>query len=218
MKTYEKGKAVKLSKNFKSTEFDCHGKGCCTETPIAEELVEILQKVRDHFGAAVTVNSGFRCPVHNANVGGASKTSYHMKGMAADIKIKGVHPVRIARYVESLNFNGRIGCYTYDEKNSGFVHIDTRGRKSRAYYTEDNVKYDTVDTLSPVIKKGSNGRVVTVIQRKLAALGYYHDKIDGKCGNNTAKAITLFNFMHGRPQDAVWGPKCWNEAFPIENR
>ena len=29
IKQYEKGKAVKLSANFKSTEFDCHGKGCC---------------------------------------------------------------------------------------------------------------------------------------------------------------------------------------------
>jgi hypothetical protein len=29
---YSKGQGVQLSKNFKSTEFDCHGKGCCTET------------------------------------------------------------------------------------------------------------------------------------------------------------------------------------------
>jgi hypothetical protein len=31
---YSKGQGVQLSKNFKSTEFDCHGKGCCTETLI----------------------------------------------------------------------------------------------------------------------------------------------------------------------------------------
>lgn len=216
MKTYPKGKPVQLAKNFKSTEFDCHGKGCCSETPIDEELVEILQKVRDHFGVSVTVNSGHRCPIHNSRVSGASKTSYHMKGMAADIAVKGVHPVIVARYLETLNVNGRIGCYTYSSDNSGFVHVDTRGKKSRAYYTEDNVQYDNVSTFSLVIRKGSKGRVVKVIQRKLATLGYYTDSIDGKCGNNTTKAITTFNLMHGRPQDAVWGSKCWNEAFPIK--
>lgn len=214
MKIYPKGKVVQLAKNFKSTEFDCKGKGCCTETPIDEELVEILQKVREHFGVSVTVNSGYRCKVHNSRVSGASKTSYHMKGLAADIAVKGVHPVRVARYLETLNVKGRIGCYTYNNSGSGFVHVDTGLKKSRAYYTEDNVKYSTVTTFSPYIKKGSKGRVVKVVQRKLAALGYYTDSIDGKCGKNTAKAITIFNSVHGRPNDAVWGPKCWNEAFP----
>lgn len=216
MKTYAKGKAVKLSKNFKSTEFDCHGKGCCSETPIDEELIIILQKVRDHFGVSVTVNSGYRCPVHNKNVGGASKTSYHMKGMAADIVVKGVHPVRVARFIDTLNVNGRVGCYTWDDTGKGFVHVDVRGKKSRAYYTENNVKYDTVETFSPVIRKGSNGRAVKVIQKKLAALGYYTDDIDGKCGDNTVEAITRFNDLHGRKNDASWGPKCWEEAFPIK--
>lgn len=216
MKIYPKGKAVRLAKNFVSTEFDCHGKCCCSETPIDEELVKILQQVRDHFGVSVTVNSGFRCSKHNSRVSGASKTSQHMQGKAADIVVKGIHPVRVARYVETLKVNGRIGCYTWDERNGGFVHIDTRGKKSRAYYTDGNVDYDTVDTFSPVIKSGSKGKAVMVIQRKLHALGYYHDVIDGKCGNNTARAIVLFNFYHGRPQDPVWGPKCWEEAFPIK--
>ena len=28
-KTYKKGVSTKLSKNFVSTEFDCHGNNCC---------------------------------------------------------------------------------------------------------------------------------------------------------------------------------------------
>ena len=216
MKTYVKGKAVKLSKNFKSTEFDCHGKGCCTETPIAEELVEILQKVREHFGVSVNVNSGYRCPVHNSKVGGASKTSYHMKGMAADIVVKGVHPVIVARYVETLKFNGRIGCYTYNDKGEGFVHVDVRGTKSRAFYTENNSNYDTVPNFHPSIKRGDSGREVIVVQRRLKALGYYYLKVDGKSGPGMEHAILRFNADHGRANDAVFGPLCWNEAFPIE--
>lgn len=216
MKTYPKGKAVKLAKNFNSTEFDCHGRGCCSETPIDEKLVEILQKLREHFGASVTVNSGYRCEKHNKNVGGASKTSQHMKGKAADIVIRGVHPMRIARYLESIGVNGRIGCYTYDDRNTGWVHVDTRGKKSRAIYLENNTDYENVDTFCPVIEKGSKGSAVAVVQRKLKSLGYYNDSIDGKCGPNMAKAIVLFNSYHGRTQDGKWGPKCWEEAFPIK--
>lgn len=220
MPVYKKGVPTKLSKNFKSTEFDCHGKGCCTETPIHEKLVDILQKVRNHFGVSVTVNSGFRCPVHNAKVGGASKNSYHMTGMAADIVVKGVHPVIVARYIDTLNVNGRVGCYTFSDKGTGFVHVDVRGAvggmKSCAFYTENNVNYDNVANFHPSIKKGIRGREVIVVQRRLKTLGYYTKAIDGICGNGMHEAIVKFNADHGRQNDGVFGPKCWNEAFPIE--
>ena len=58
IKTYKKGTAVTLSTNFKSTEFDCHGSGCCSSTKVDEKLVEYLQKIRDHFGKSVNINSG----------------------------------------------------------------------------------------------------------------------------------------------------------------
>lgn len=220
MPKYKKGVPVRLSKNFKSTEFDCHGKDCCTETPIHEDLVEILQKVRNHFGVAVTVNSGYRCPAHNANVSGASKTSYHMKGMAADIAVKGVHPVIVARYIDTLNVNGRVGCYTWNDTGSGFVHVDVRGatggKKTCAFYTENNKDYDNEPNFHPIIKRGTKGREVIVVQRRLKVLGYYSKSIDGICGSGTEKAIIQFNADNGRENDKVWGTKCWNEAFPID--
>lgn len=216
MKIYAKGKVVRITKNFKSTEFDCQGKGCCNETPIRSDLVEILQKVRDHFGVSVNVNSGYRCPKHNASISGASKTSYHMKGYAADIKVIGIHPVRVARYLETLNFKGRIGCYTWDDSGKGFVHVDVRGTNSRAFYTENNSNYDSVPHFHPTIKNGTKGREVKVVQRRLKALGYYTKPIDNTCGSGMVAAITRFNVDHGRANDAVWGPKCWNEAFPVE--
>jgi hypothetical protein len=40
--TYNKGKATQLSTNFKSTEFDCHGNGCCSTTDIDPELIKFL--------------------------------------------------------------------------------------------------------------------------------------------------------------------------------
>ena len=130
IKTYKKGEVTKLSTNFKSTEFDCHGKGCCSSTLIDEKLIEYVQKIRDHFGKPVNISSGYRCPTHNKNVGGATG-SRHAKGQAADIYINGVKPAEIAKYAESLGILG-IGLYETD-KDGHFVHVDTRTTKSFWY-------------------------------------------------------------------------------------
>ena len=130
VKTYKKKAISKLSTNFKSTEFDCHGSGCCSETLIDEQLVEYLQDIRDHFGKPVNVSSAYRCATHNKNVGGATG-SRHMKGQAADIYIDGVKPAEIAKYAESIGILG-IGLYETD-KDGHFVHVDTRTTKSFWY-------------------------------------------------------------------------------------
>lgn len=219
MNEYSKGKAVKLSENFKSTEFDCKGKGCCSVTPIDADLIMILQNVRDHFGVSVSINSGYRCSVHNARVSGASKSSLHMSGKAADIVVKGVHPVRVARYIETIEgFKGRIGCYTWNDKGSGFVHVDIRDTNSRGIYTENNAKYDSVSSFSNSVRKGSRGRLVKVVQRKLKTAGMYDGEIDGIAGSGTEKGIIKWNAKYGRANDAVWGKKCWNEAFTVNKK
>lgn len=126
VKTYKKDVAEKLSKNFNSKEFDCHGKGCCSETQVDEQLVEYVQKIRDHFGKPVNISSGYRCAKHNKSVGGAT-ASRHAKGQAADIYIDGVAPAEIAKYAESIGIKG-IGLY--ETKADGFfVHVDTRETK-----------------------------------------------------------------------------------------
>ena len=143
IKTYTKGKKVQLSKNFASTEFDCHGKGCCSQTKIDDKLVNYLQQIRDHFGKSVNINSGYRCKTHNAAVGGASQSN-HMDGEAADVqKFKGVEPIEIARYAESIGIKG-IGVYSWG------VHIDTRTSKYFWYDGgESNVKTFGASTYKP---------------------------------------------------------------------
>lgn len=50
-----------------------------------EQLVEfILDPLREKYGKPIIVNSGYRCPALNIAVKG-SKTSSHLKGLAADI-------------------------------------------------------------------------------------------------------------------------------------
>ena len=93
----------------------------------------VLQKVRDHFGKGVKVNSGFRHPDVNAKVGG-SKTSDHCKGMAADIEIPGVANADLAEWiVENCEFRQVIlEFYTPGVPDSGWVHV--------SYNPDDNKK------------------------------------------------------------------------------
>lgn len=124
--TYKKGSTARLSENFRVNEFACHGRGCCTSVLIDEKLVDILQQVRDHFGASVTVTSGYRCPVHNKSVGGATG-SHHSKGKAADITVKGHAPAEVAKYLESISVK-RIGLYE-TKKDGFFVHVGSDDTK-----------------------------------------------------------------------------------------
>ena len=53
---------------------------------LARLTQKVLQPIRDAWGGSIFVSSGYRCPELNAAVGG-SKTSQHMYGEAADIKV-----------------------------------------------------------------------------------------------------------------------------------
>lgn len=50
-------------------------------------VTEVLDPARQKLGMEIIVNSGFRCPIHNAHVGGATG-SQHMKGEAADVRCR----------------------------------------------------------------------------------------------------------------------------------
>lgn len=117
----KKDGGVYLTKNFKVSEFACNDGS--DEIPIDMELVGWLQQIRDHFGAAVTINSGYRSPSHNKRIGGATN-SYHLYGRAADIVVSGHKPREVAQYAASIGIRG----IELNERY-GYVHIDTRDAK-----------------------------------------------------------------------------------------
>ena len=112
-----------ITPHFKVREFRCYD-GSDTIF-VSQELVEVLEKIRVHFGKAVNINSGYRTETHNKKNGGAAY-SQHKYGLAADISIRGVTPKQIAAYAETLlPGTGGIGIY------SSFTHIDVRKVKAR---------------------------------------------------------------------------------------
>lgn len=112
-----------ISKNFKVREFKC--KDGSDTVFISNELVEVLQDVRDSFKRTVIINSGFRTESHNRKVGG-SEYSQHKYGLAADIAVTGVSPSEVAHYLER-KYPDKYGIGRY----MSFTHIDVRKEKSR---------------------------------------------------------------------------------------
>lgn len=115
-------KQKQIQNHFQGVEMAC--KDGTEEYMYAPELMKVLENVREHFNKPVIINSGYRTPEWNTRVGGA-KNSYHMKGMAADIVVKGVNAKQVAEYASVIMQNGGVIRYT------NFTHIDVRSKRYR---------------------------------------------------------------------------------------
>lgn len=91
---------------------------------------EVFEKVREHFGVPIGVNSFFRCLKLNKVLNG-SKTSQHMDGEAIDMDGIGVDNVHIFNYIkDNLEFDQLIWEYGTDE-NPAWVHVSFSSKKNR---------------------------------------------------------------------------------------
>lgn len=104
-----------MSKYFREDEFRCK---CCGQVKVDERLLKQLDLARGIYGAPMRVTSGYRCPIHNAEVGGVAN-SYHTQGLAADIVTPdGQARYRMLRAFLAAGFR-RVGLY-----RQGFIHVD----------------------------------------------------------------------------------------------
>ena len=99
--------------NFSLREIGCRH---CHTALINVRAMDALQSLRDMMAHPLTINSAYRCPVHNAQVGGA-KTSYHLKGEAFDISTVHVDAKQLRAVAEKAGFTG-FGTYPT------FLHVD----------------------------------------------------------------------------------------------
>ena len=94
---------MKLSDNFSVSEFESKDGAEMPKDVLKNirELAKNLQALRDYLKAPITVTSGYRSPEHNKRIGGA-KNSFHVKGMAADVKVKGHSPAEVIEAIKEL--------------------------------------------------------------------------------------------------------------------
>lgn len=107
------------SKDGKPSPFD--------DTVVKRELIVMLNAIRSRYGKPIVVNSGYRSPEHNAEVGGV-KNSYHTLGLAADIRPLNENRsdlTELQTICDEMNPRGGVGFY------DTFVHVDVRGEHAR---------------------------------------------------------------------------------------
>ena len=82
---------------------------------------------------------------------------------------------------------------------SGNVDLDIRYNDP----AKDNIAY-------PVLRKGSNGVYVEVLQKKLNDAGY-NLAVDGDFGNKTLEAVKDYQKVNGLVVDGIVGAKTWEK-------
>lgn len=114
----------RFSEHFAKSEFVCH---CCGRgaDKIDPRLIELLEQLRSKAGKPVHVNCGYRCPKHNAEVGGVPN-SQHVLGTAADITIPEIGFDRAREIVEGLAFDGTGFYPPLYVGGEWFIHVDVR--------------------------------------------------------------------------------------------
>ena len=125
---------MRLTKNFTQREFKSRDGSKMPEDVLCniKDLADSLQVLRDFLGEPIRINSGYRSEVHNKAIGG-SKTSQHLLGKAADIKVKDIETKDLYLIIESLIKDGKMkegGLGLYNT----FVHYDIRGTEARWDY------------------------------------------------------------------------------------
>ncbi|MBQ3257291.1 MAG: peptidoglycan-binding protein [Oscillospiraceae bacterium] len=112
---------------FGRHEFACKC-GKCGGFPVEpdEAFIRKLDAFRERVGEPVYVNSGIRCPEHNADpdVGGTSD-SRHLYGDAADIRCLNKTPRELYDIADEMFPTGGVGIYDWG------IHVDARGHRAR---------------------------------------------------------------------------------------
>jgi uncharacterized protein YcbK (DUF882 family) len=112
-----------VAQHFSLKEFECKC-GKCEKQMIDTLLLERLDSLRVKTGGPIMIHSGYRCPKHNAAVGGEKK-SKHMLGLAADISSE-ISMAELEKLCET-EFN-RLGIA------KTFIHCDVADGKVKWFY------------------------------------------------------------------------------------
>ena len=114
------------SEHFSADELSCNHCGRGADI-VSARLLELVEQLRYNCGGyPLQCNCAYRCPKHNAEVGGVPN-SQHVLGTAMDIQCPSQLTIgQFKWYCEQLPFDG-IGYYPWtDENGGGFIHVDVR--------------------------------------------------------------------------------------------
>ena len=104
---------------FKLEDFACKC-GCGTNL-IDPQFVQDLDDLRAEYGMPLIVNSGYRCPAHNAQVSDTGDGGPHTTGRAADLAVDRGNAYRLLKLAMNRGFTG-IGVQ--QRGGARYLHLD----------------------------------------------------------------------------------------------
>lgn len=126
---------MRITEHFSLSEFtesDTARRRKIDNDPSAEIIVniislceQVLEPLRVKYGSPITVSSGYRSPLLNKAVGGATD-SQHMRGEAADIKGKSPSDnMRLFHTIREMGIFDQVICEEYDPHTNtcAWVHV-----------------------------------------------------------------------------------------------
>jgi len=118
---YNKSMARMITYKLTLSEFKCK---CtyddCHFTLVSPGFVESWENLRSDFGSPLRVTSGFRCQMHNIDVGGVIN-SRHTVGSAVDVSTKSMDTKQRIKLLQFAN-----KYFSYVKDYGSFLHMDTR--------------------------------------------------------------------------------------------
>lgn len=118
---------MQLTPHFSLSEFAC--KCGCGQAKVNLDLPHALEELREATGP-ITITSGYRCPQHRVERGKV-RPGMHTRGIAADIRVKGMTARELYEIVKL--FPRFRGVGVDDEQN--YVHVDLRETPARWCYS-----------------------------------------------------------------------------------
>lgn len=87
-----------------------------------KQACEALEVIREHFGKPIRILSCYRSLEVNQAVGG-SKSSAHLKGLAADFTVKDFSNRKVCKEIPDIVFLEHFDQVIYEFGESGWVHL-----------------------------------------------------------------------------------------------
>mgnify|MGYP003624738535 FL=1 len=113
--------------NFSPDEFRCQH--CVTaqcganDLVISEQLMDVMQSIRDEYGQSMRITSGYRCPLHPIEER-KSLPGVHSTGMACDVGVSGKDAYDLLKLICA---DDRVKGIGVNQKgNARFLHIDVK--------------------------------------------------------------------------------------------
>ncbi len=114
-----------ISPHFNEDELRC--KCGCGRMEFSDMAIDWLEKLRVNFGGPIRINSGYRCPEHNAAVSSTGLNGPHTitthNNVTVDISEVGGEALDLVHEALKLGFTG-VGVKQKGSHSGRFIHLD----------------------------------------------------------------------------------------------